>query len=198
MSPKLALLAAAIVASAGFSSGLAWAHLHVQSSTHAVFAARAVDAAEPLAHVRSEFHFTLHAPMAVAAPLFGPEGERAWGGSDWDPAFLFPQPAKDVEGAVFLVHHGQHKSTWVTTALDFTAGHVQYVNLIDGAMVTRIDIHLAATGHGDTEATIVYERTALQPELNEHVISLAQEDTGMGAHWESAINSYLRSIPQSK
>jgi hypothetical protein len=57
---------------------------------------------ERLAHVRGEFQFAVGAPMTVAAPLFGPEAERGWGGSDWNPRFLYPEPAKDIEGAVFL------------------------------------------------------------------------------------------------
>ena len=60
------------------------------------------------AHVSSTFHFTVNAPMREAAPLFGPEGERAWAGKDWEPHFVFPAPARDVEGAVFTVQHGEH------------------------------------------------------------------------------------------
>jgi hypothetical protein len=48
----------------------------------------------------------VHAPFAKAAPLFGPEGERAWAGKHWNPEFIHPQPARDVEGAVFTIQHG--------------------------------------------------------------------------------------------
>jgi hypothetical protein len=198
MKSKLVIVALALAAAFGFCSGIAAGHSHSLGANHAVHAASTSGVPEPLAHVRSEFHFTVHAPMAVAAPLFGPEGERAWGGSDWDPNFLFPLPAQDVEGAVFLVQHGGYKSTWVATELDFTAGHIQYVNIIDGAMAVRIDIHLAAAGPSETAATIVYERTALQSELNEHIKGLAEGDANSGLHWESAINGYLKLKSQSK
>jgi hypothetical protein len=147
---------------------------------------------EPLAHARSEFSFTVHAPMAVAAPLFGAEAERGWGGESWNPRFLYPQPASDIPGAVFRVKHGEHDSTWVATAQDFQSGHVQYVNLIDGAMVTLIDIRLTAKTANETAVTVAYERTALQPGVNEHVLKLSQQDKTGGAHWETAINDYLR------
>jgi hypothetical protein len=147
---------------------------------------------EPLAHTHSEFSFVVHAPMAVAAPLFGAEAERTWGGESWNPRFLYPQPAADVQGAVFHVKHGGHDSTWVATAQDFQRGHVQYVNLIDGAMATFIDIRITAPSPKETAVTVVYERTALRPELNDHVNELAVNDKNSGPEWASAINDYLK------
>ena len=147
---------------------------------------------EALAHVRSEFQFAVGAPMTVAAPLFGPEAERGWGGSDWKPRFLYPEPAEDIEGAVFSVQHGEHSSTWVVTAMDFPGGHVQYVSIIDGLMLTRIDIQLKERSASETRVTVVYERTALQPAANEHVKQLGRGDEGIGKHWEAVLNEYLR------
>ena len=148
--------------------------------------------AEPLAHTHSEFSFEVHAPMAVAAPLFGAEAERAWGGESWNPRFLYPRPASDIQGAVFHVKHGAHDGTWVATAQDFRGGHVQYVNLIDGAMATFIDIRITAPSPKETAVTVVYERTALRPELNDHINELAENDKSSGPHWASAINDYLK------
>lgn len=196
MKMKTVLLVAAAVVF-GFGSGTAFGHLHDHGVAWAAHASRPGAETEALAHVRSEFTFTVHAPMSVAAPLFGPEGERSWGGADWDPNFLYPRPAKDVEGAVFVVQHGEHKSTWVATALDFAAGHVQYVSLIDGALATWIDIHLTPHGPENTAVTVVYERTAMRPELNEQIKTLAKHDSdSAAAHWESLINGYLKSKSQ--
>ena len=195
---KTLVLSTAILTTIGFGSGLAAAHLHYHGGIQAAQSLQSVPTLGPLAHVKSEFSFTVHAPIAVVAPLFGPEAERGWGGSDWDPHFLYPQPVKDVDGAVFLVKHGQHTSTWVTTALDFAAGHVQYVNLIDGLMATKIDIRLTPKGPENTFVTVVYERTALQPEANDHVNTLGKNDSGSGPHWESTINGYLKTQPQEK
>src|ERR1700728_3310289 len=64
-------------------------------------------------HVRNEFEFTAHAPYQVVAPLFGADGERAWAGGDWDPHFLYPQPAQDVQGAVFTIRHGHRQAYWI-------------------------------------------------------------------------------------
>lgn len=147
---------------------------------------------DPPTHARSAFSFTIHAPMAVVSPLFGAEAERAWGGESWNPRFLYPQPASDVQGAVFVVKHGAHDSTWVATAQDFAGGHVQYVNVIDGAMATLIDIHITAPSVDETAVTVVYERTALRAELNDHVQQLAANDKASGPEWASAINDCLK------
>jgi len=62
-----------------------------------------------LARSRASFDLIVHQPYPEAAKLFGPEGERAWAGSHWNPEFLHPQPAADVEGAVFTIQHGSMK-----------------------------------------------------------------------------------------
>lgn len=173
-----------------FLAGLAAGAVLVVAA-HAHRMAQATGTAS-LAHARSEFSFIAHAPMDVAAPLFGAEAERGWGGESWQPRFLYPQPAADIEGAVFAVKHGGHDSLWVATAQDFKGGHVQYVNLIDGAMATRIDIRLRAASATDTAVTVVYERTALRPELSEHIMALAAEDKSSDRHWSDAIDRYLQ------
>jgi len=147
----------------------------------------------PLAHARSEFTFTVQAPMAVAFPLFGPEGERPWAGPDWDPQFVYPLPAKDVEGAVFRMHHGHHSATWVNTALDAQAGHAAYVYVIEGKLATRIDVQLTSVDAGTTRVRVLYERTALSPSVNPDIAEMAQTDPKMGPEWEKAIAEYLKS-----
>jgi hypothetical protein len=57
------------------------------------------DPSPSMAHVSNSFSFTVDAPLRDAAPLFGPEGERAWAGEDWKPQFVFPTPPRDVEGS---------------------------------------------------------------------------------------------------
>jgi hypothetical protein len=151
----------------------------------------------PLAHAKSEFTFTVQAPMAVAFPLFGPEGERPWAGPHWNPQFIYPQPAKDVEGAVFLVNHGHfghgHRSaTWVNTAFDPQAGHAAYVYVIDGKLATRIDVQLTPVNAVATSVRVMYERTALSPSVNPDIAEMAQTDPKMGPEWEKSIGEYLK------
>lgn len=145
---------------------------------------------ETLAHTRTEFHFTADAPMEQAAPLFGANEERKWA-PEWKPAFVYPNPAQDQQGMVFQVAHGAYTSTWVNTALDLAGGHIQYAYVIPGAMATTIDIRLASEGAQKTAVSVVYERTALAPEANEHVRHFASNDAKSGPEWEAQINGYL-------
>jgi hypothetical protein len=145
-----------------------------------------------LAHVRNEFAFTVRAPYAKAAPLFGADAERAWAG-DWNPKFLYPaSPPLDVPGAVFEVKHGGHHATWVCTSFDLKTGHVQYVYVVGGALATLIDIHLTARDASSTLVEVAYERTALTPEANDHVRQMGESDRDSGREWQEQIDAYLK------
>jgi hypothetical protein len=148
---------------------------------------------DSLAHKRTEFKFTANAPFERAAPLFGANEERKWS-PDWNPKFVYPNPAHDQPGMVFQVAHGQMSSTWVNTAFDLSAGHVQYAYVLNDAMVTVIDIHLTRESAEKTGVSVVYERTALIPEANEHVEHFANGDRKAQGEWEEQINGYLGKI----
>ncbi len=149
--------------------------------------------ANALTHTRTEFHFTADGSFEQVAPLFGANEERKWS-PDWNPQFLYPQPAHDQPGMVFQVMHGQHSSIWVNTAFDLAAGHIQYAYILNDAMATLIDIHLTRESAQKTGVTVVYERTALIPEANEHVQHFTKSDERAGKEWEEAINGYLAKI----
>jgi hypothetical protein len=146
----------------------------------------------PMAHVSNGFSFTIDAPMKDAAPLFGPEGERAWAGDDWNPQFAFPTPPGDVEGAIFTLRHGEHTAVWINTLFDLSAGRMQYVYVLADLLATTIDVRLYAIDAMHTRADVTYVRTALHPEANEHVLSLGRHDCEQGTVWEKAIRAYLR------
>ena len=144
----------------------------------------------PVAHVENGFEFTVRAPYEKVAPLFGAHGERAWGG-DWDPQFLHPQPAQDVEGEVFTVQHGHTSATWVNTAFDLESGHVQYVYVIPDTQAVLIDIHLRQDNPASTGVKVLYERTALRSRLNDRIRDMGHKDGGSAAEWKDAIEKYL-------
>ncbi len=143
-----------------------------------------------LTHTRTEFHFSAAGTFEQVAPLFGAKEERKWS-PDWEPQVLYPQPAHDQPGMVFKITHGQHEAIWVNTAFHLAAGHIQYVYVLNDAMATMIDIHLTREGAQKTGVDVVYERTALIPEANEHVQHFAKGDEKAGKEWEDAINGYL-------
>lgn len=146
--------------------------------------------AEMIAHVSNSFEFTIDAPLARAAPLFGPEGERSWAGPSWNPIFLYPRPAEDREGAVFTVRHGAHDSVWVNTLFDLDHGRMQYVAVIPGIVATVIDVRLFQEGAG-TRARVSYTRTALTGQASADVTALGQKDAASAEEWRSAIAAAL-------
>jgi hypothetical protein len=145
----------------------------------------------PVAHVENEFEFTVHAPYKSVAPLFGAHGERAWGGEHWDPQFLHPQPAHDIQGEVFTNAHGHTQSTWINTAFDLESGHVQYVYVIPDIQAVLIDIHLRHDDPAATEVKVVYERTALTSNSNERIREMGKKDSQSAEEWQKAIEKYL-------
>jgi hypothetical protein len=143
------------------------------------------------AHVSNSFQFVVRAPLIRAAALFGPEGERCWAGQHWNPEFLFPQPAKDVQGAVFTVQHGPHKSVWVNTLFDTAAGRMQYVSFIPEALVSTVDVRLSALGAASTRVEVTYVRTALNIAANGDVQAMGKSDAQSGPDWQQAIEKCL-------
>jgi hypothetical protein len=157
---------------------------------------RAQEPASTLAHTRNEFSFNVDAPFEQVVPLFGAHEERKWA-DGWDPQFVYPTPARDQEGMVFKVAHGQRSSVWINTALDLAAGHIQYAHVLNDAMATMIDIHATRQGPQKTTVTVVYERTALTPEANEHVQHSTKGDENAGKEWGEAMNAYFAKAGKS-
>ena len=144
------------------------------------------------AHVRTEFELSVHAPYAVAFPLFGPDGERSWAGPDWNPQFVHPNRAADIQGMVFTVKHGAHEAVWVNTVFDIEARRIQYAYFIPDVMVTTINLTFLPLDSVSTKVSVTYERIALNVAANEPVQQFGAADRARGAEWEKAINSYLK------
>ena len=142
-------------------------------------------------HTQTSFTLVVHAPYAEGAPLFGPLGERAWAGEDWNPKFIFPQPARDVEGAVFMINRGPVSAVWVNTAFDLAGRHFQYVYFVPDVMVATIDVRFKPINVDSTQVDVVYTRTALTVEGNEHVAAMTKDDESAGKDWQQAIDRYL-------
>ena len=147
-------------------------------------------ASAALAHTRTEFKITVDAPFEQTAPLFGANEERKWA-PDWNPQFVYPSPAHDQPGMVFQVAHEHFSSVWINTAFDLAAGHIQYAYVLNDAMTTLIDIHLTRETVQKTGLTVVYERTALFPEANEHVQHFTKGDEKSGKEWSDALSRYF-------
>jgi len=144
-----------------------------------------------LLRTQTAFDLVVHLPYAEAARLFGPEGERPWAGNHWDPQFLYPQPAHDEQGAVFTVHHGHVTAVWVNTLFDLEDRHFIYAYFIPDIMVTTIDVRFTPSSSTTTTVHVLYTRTALTPEGNDHVTTFTATDKTAAHEWQQSIDTYL-------
>jgi hypothetical protein len=145
-----------------------------------------------LRHARSDFEFVAHGPYDAVFPLFGANGERAWAGKSWNPQFVYGDTQRDAAGSVFTTPHGHlTTATWITTAFDSAAGHVQYAIFLRDEMVTLIDIHVSRRTQSETLVNVAYEHTALRADANDHVQHLSESERDAGKHWQAAIDEAL-------
>lgn len=149
---------------------------------------------EPCQHFETKFSVVIHAPYAEIAPLFGPLGERAWVGDFWKPKFIYPQPPKDVQGAVFTVGEGGEMTVWANTLFDLDARHMHYIHFLPGLEVATIDLRFTSIDEQTTQVDVIFTRTALTPAGNEHATRLSNEDQKRGEMWRQAIGNYLAGI----
>jgi hypothetical protein len=151
-----------------------------------------------LLRTQTAFDLVVRLPYDEAAPLFGPEGERPWAGKHWDPQFLYPQPARDEQGAVFTIQHGPVTAVWVNTLFDLEARHFIYAYFIPGILVTSIDVRFTPTSSTSTQVHVLYTRTALTAEGNNHVATFTATDKTAAQDWQQSIDAYLatrKSLP---
>jgi len=142
--------------------------------------------------VVNHFEFEVQAPFDVVAPLFGPEGEKCWAGKHWNPVFVWPQPAKDVEGAVFTVEHGGHMGAWVNTIFDLAAGRMQYVAVVPEVLTVTVDVRLTHMSVSATRVDVTYARTALDAARNDDVRAMGDRDRKNGPYWRDSIEAHLK------
>jgi hypothetical protein len=135
------------------------------------------------------FAFTIEAPMAEVAPLFGAEAEKLWA-PGWEPRFLWPVVPGDAEGMVFTIAHGDRSAVWVNSRYEPERGNFQYVYVLPDVVATRITIAVEAA-RDRTHVGVEYDRTALTPEANEVVSRMAAADATAGPEWAAQIETYL-------
>ncbi|HKR63203.1 MAG TPA: hypothetical protein VJZ00_05670 [Thermoanaerobaculia bacterium] len=115
--------------------------------------------------------------------MFGPLGERAWAGEDWQPEVLWADGPGDSEGMVFR----QKGEVWVNVRFDRVANVAEYVRF--GAdVVTRIRVALEPRGENACDAHVRYEWVAVSEEGNAEV---ARRKAATTIDWEDAIHAAL-------
>jgi hypothetical protein len=164
---------------------------HLQGSRHGLHAAETMPGSAR-AHTVEKFGFTANGTMEQVGPLFGAEKERLWA-PNWEPQFVYPLPAGDLEGMVFRVAHGHVNAIWVNTEFDLKNGRVGYAYVIPDALVTVIRLKLTPAGN-QTRVEVEYERTALSAEADAPVRRMGEGDRTSGPEWEMQVNGYLEKL----
>ena len=162
------------------------------SSTAQNLAQAALLPAETCLHVRTSFSIIVDAPYKIAAPLFGPIGERVWVGPQWNPKFIYPQPGRDIEGAVFTVYREPDTELWMNTIFDFDRRHIQYVYFVADLLLTIVDLRFEELTESSTRTDVVFTRTALTPEGNQRITMMAANDRKARSVWTEKIAAYLK------
>ncbi len=115
--------------------------------------------------------------------MFGPLGERAWAGAEWQPEVLWADGPGDREGMVFR----QKGEIWVNVRLDSDAHVAEYVRF--GAdIVTRIRVELTPAGDDACSADVRYDWIAVSEAGNDEV---PKQSAAMTIDWDVAINAAL-------
>jgi hypothetical protein len=72
---------------------------------------------------------------------------------------------------------------------------MQYVAFIDDVVVTTVDVKLTSADPSHTSVQVTYTRTALQPEANDDVRALGNDDRDSGPDWQNSIEKCLGIAP---
>lgn len=120
-----------------------------------------------------------------------PDLERARA-SGWQPKFLQPvDGAQSAEGAVFLTSGRNGEVVWVMSRYDEAAGAIDYVYMLAGRLVTRINVRLSGDGKRSL-AIVTYRLTALNADGERLVDEFDRSFAPREAHWQEAINHLLK------
>jgi hypothetical protein len=126
---------------------------------------------------------TLQASADRAFPMFGPLGELAWAGPEWQPEVLWADGPGDREGMVFR----QKGEIWVNVRFDAGARVAEYVRFgVD--VVTRIRVALTPSGDDACSADVRYDWIAVTEAGNAEV---AKRRAATTIDWDVAINAAL-------
>ena len=134
-------------------------------------------------HRTTSATLSLSASASRAFPLFGPLGERAWAGPDWNPEVLWADGPGDREGMIFR----QKGEIWVNVRFDPLAHVAEYVRFGD-TVVTRIRVALTDPGDTSCSANVRYDWIAVSEEGNADV---ERRREAMTIDWEDAVNAAL-------
>jgi hypothetical protein len=135
--------------------------------------------------------------MALAFPLFTPEGERSWV-PGWDPIYLHPLAPSAEAGTVFITSHGGEDTHWLILHYDPARGVAEYARFALSSRAGTVRVACSSTDDGQTRVRVSYALTALTPAGNTTLAALTPDAYhAMLAEWEAAIRASLQAEPRA-
>jgi hypothetical protein len=126
------------------------------------------------------------APLEQAFQFFTPDGERLWV-PGWSPEYRHPPGGPQCEGAVFETNADGEHTLWMVTRYDPRAGVAEYVRVTPGSRLGAVSVRSVAETAQTTIVHVTYRLTALSPDGNRAVQSLAAGFDAMMAQWAALI-----------
>jgi len=141
-------------------------------------------------HMKRAGTVSMKLPADQAFLLFDPEGEKRWV-AGWEPRYVHPTHPSVREGVVFQTTTGEGTATWVQTRYDPAAKAASYAYVVSGHRATMVDVTVASTAEGHSEAHVTYRMTALSPEADDFVQDFGDSFSQYLVQWEEAIQKHI-------
>lgn len=130
-------------------------------------------------------------------PLLCPVREYDWI-PDWRCELIYSRTGVVENNCIFITHFpGEDPAIWVTTLFDPVARRVEYLRVVPGQKVVRMDLQVAAADPGHCQVSFRYTFTGLGAKGNEEIRQgIAKKTEGHFRGLMDLLNAHL--IKQAK
>ena len=142
-------------------------------------------------HVERTGAFRVNRPLALAFPLFSPEGERRWV-KGWIPRYLHPRDVpSDAAGTVFQTNHNNEETQWIVLRYSPEDGVAEYARITPGSRIGVVTVH-ATERNGATDVEVTYKLTSLSEAGTRTLQAMTEASYAAMLHeWERLIQQAI-------
>ncbi len=149
-----------------------------------------MEISKPIRVSRSYTQSLLDSPEKVF-PLLCPVRETEWV-NNWDPRLVISASGLIESDCIFVMPDEPGDSIWIVTQWNPDSFFVEFIKVIPGYTVGRIDIQLRRSKAEHTLADITYCFTALSPAASQFIDRFTEDYyESFMKEWESEMNHFL-------
>jgi hypothetical protein len=142
--------------------------------------------------VKRTYVQTLNAPPAQVFPLLCPVREIEWA-NGWNPHLVITTSGLIEPDCIFVMPDKPQDAIWIVTQWNPSEFFVEFIKVIPGFTVGKIEIQLRDGSNRQTLAQVSYSFTALSEPGVEFVNQFTVERyTAFMREWEAELNQFLR------